>query len=187
MTPVRLLMSAAAREQAADAVAICAGRPHLYVAPGEDADVGFMSRDVIGLSTKHVVLPETKLIYLATPHSPLRAADRATIDRINTVIAAQCAADERCKFLDVNSAMRDPNGCVGSSGIPRHESSAPLAETRSGYSTAGPPQPRSSRHTHASTRSPDSDPNPDPETAAWLTTPHRHTATTFPAPHDPQT
>ncbi len=58
----------------------------------------------------HAVLPETKLIYLATPHSPLRAADREIINRINALVAAQCAADARCTFLDVNQALLGPDG-----------------------------------------------------------------------------
>ena len=98
-------------------------RPRLVVlsAGGNDFAFGHRTTDEIAGDFQkfrerlHAVLPETKLIYLATPHSPLRAADREIIDRINTLIAAQCAADARCTFLDINQAL------LGLDGQPRAE------------------------------------------------------------------
>src|SRR5678816_2380086 len=69
--PVRVLMSAAAQAGAAESIArIFAGRPHAFVSPGQDADLAFVSRDVTGLSTKHVVLPETQRFYDAMLSAP---------------------------------------------------------------------------------------------------------------------
>ena len=98
-------------------------RPRLVVLSAGGNDFAFGHRTVEEIAGDfrtfrerlHAVLPETRLIYLATPQSPLRAADRITIDGINARIAAQCAADARCKFLDVNAVM------AGSDGLPRPE------------------------------------------------------------------
>ena len=72
-SPLRLLLSERAREQLAPAIAqVLDGRPHVFVtaAPGVDADVAFVSRDVTGLSTKHAVLPETQVFYDAMLGAP---------------------------------------------------------------------------------------------------------------------
>jgi phosphoglycerate dehydrogenase-like enzyme len=70
-SPLRILMSDAARARVGERLgAVLAGRPWEQVAPGEDADIGFVSRDVTGLSTKHEVLPDTQRFYdglLAAP------------------------------------------------------------------------------------------------------------------------
>lgn len=84
--PLRIMMSDVAREQTAHRLEqTMAGRRHVTVAPGEDADIGFVSRDVTGLSTKHEVLPATQRFYdglLAAPslrwvHLHSAGADRA--------------------------------------------------------------------------------------------------------------
>nr|WP_311732080.1 NAD(P)-dependent oxidoreductase [Variovorax paradoxus] len=72
-SPLRLLLSEHAREQLAPAIArVLDGRPHVFVtaAPGVDADIAFVSRDVTGLSTKHAVLPETQDFYDAMLGAP---------------------------------------------------------------------------------------------------------------------
>jgi phosphoglycerate dehydrogenase-like enzyme len=72
-SPLRLLLSERAREQLAPAIArVLGGRSHAFVtaAPGVDADVAFVSRDVTGLSTKHAVLPETQVFYDAMLGAP---------------------------------------------------------------------------------------------------------------------
>lgn len=66
--PVRILMSAAAREKLAAPVrAAMAGRIYEIVTPDDgasaQADVAFVSRDVTGFSTKHQVLPDTQRMY----------------------------------------------------------------------------------------------------------------------------
>lgn len=62
--PLRILMSAAACEQAGGRIdQALDGRPWSLVEPGEDADIAFLSRDVTGASTKHTVLPETQRFY----------------------------------------------------------------------------------------------------------------------------
>jgi len=69
--PVRVLMSGAAQAAAGESIArVFAGRPHAFVSPGADADLAFVSRDVTGLSTKHVVLPETQRFYDALLSAP---------------------------------------------------------------------------------------------------------------------
>jgi phosphoglycerate dehydrogenase-like enzyme len=71
--PLRILLSEKARAQIAPAVTeVMAGQPHVFVtaAPAADADIAFVSRDVTGLSTKHTVLPDTKLFYDAMLSAP---------------------------------------------------------------------------------------------------------------------
>ncbi len=85
--PLRILLSDHAREQWGDAIVrVLDGRPHVLVgpAPGVDADVAFVSRDVTGRSTKHVLVPATKAFYdallgaagLRWVHLPSAGADR---------------------------------------------------------------------------------------------------------------
>lgn len=72
-TPLRLLMSEAARLRAGPAITEAfAAHPHRFVAPqpGIDADIAFVSRDVTGLSTKHAVLPATQAFYDAMQGAP---------------------------------------------------------------------------------------------------------------------
>lgn len=84
---LRILLSDQAREQLGDAIGgVLEGQAHTLVlpAPGVDADVAFVSRDVTGLSTKHVLMPATKVFYdalLGAPglrwvHLPSAGADR---------------------------------------------------------------------------------------------------------------
>ena len=69
--PLRILMSDAAWAQNADGIAeAMGGRDFVQAAPGQDADVAFVSRDVTGLSTKHQVLPATQRFYDGLLNAP---------------------------------------------------------------------------------------------------------------------
>ena len=62
--PLRILLSQAGEAQAGAGIAATLGElPWRRVAPGEDADIAFVTRDVTGLSTKHTVLPDTRVFY----------------------------------------------------------------------------------------------------------------------------
>ena len=69
---MRILLSAAAAEGLRAPIREVLGdRPHVLCTPGQgDADVGFVTRDVTGLSTKHRVLPDTQRFYDALSASP---------------------------------------------------------------------------------------------------------------------
>jgi lysophospholipase L1-like esterase len=58
----------------------------------------------------HAALPATKLIYLAMKESPVRAPVRAQILAGNKLIAADCATDPRCTFVDVATPLLDAKG-----------------------------------------------------------------------------
>lgn len=69
-TPLRILISDAARASVAARLALAMGdRPHILVPSGEwslpdpGVHIAFVSRDVTGLSTKHEVLPDTQRFY----------------------------------------------------------------------------------------------------------------------------
>jgi lysophospholipase L1-like esterase len=55
-------------------------------------------------------LPETRLIYLSIVLSPSRARIHPAMRTANGLIAAECAKDPRCTFVDVNTPMAGPNG-----------------------------------------------------------------------------
>ena len=62
--PLRILLSPAGEVQAGAFISATLGKaPWRRVAPGEDADIAFVTRDVTGLSTKHTVLPDTQAFY----------------------------------------------------------------------------------------------------------------------------
>lgn len=62
--PLRILLSQAGQAQAGAGISATLGEaPWRRVAPGEDADIAFVTRDVTGLSTKHTVLPDTRVFY----------------------------------------------------------------------------------------------------------------------------
>ncbi len=58
----------------------------------------------------HAALPKTKIIYLAMKESPVRAKVRAQVLAGNKLIAADCATDPRCTFVDVATPLLDPAG-----------------------------------------------------------------------------
>ncbi|MBS7780455.1 D-2-hydroxyacid dehydrogenase [Acidovorax sp. CCYZU-2555] len=75
MTPLCILVSAAARAQHGAAIAqALEGRSHVLVTPEDsaarDAQIAFVSRDVTGLSTKHEVFAETQRFYDAMEAAP---------------------------------------------------------------------------------------------------------------------
>jgi phosphoglycerate dehydrogenase-like enzyme len=69
--PTRVLLSTVARESLATGIAHAFDAvPFVFVEPGDDADLAFVSRDVTGLSTKHNVLAETQRFYDALRRAP---------------------------------------------------------------------------------------------------------------------
>ncbi|MEG0223046.1 MAG: D-2-hydroxyacid dehydrogenase [Comamonas sp.] len=75
MTPLCILVSAAARAQHGAAIAQALdGRAHVLVTPDDGAaraaEIAFVSRDVTGLSTKHEVFAETQRFYDAMAAAP---------------------------------------------------------------------------------------------------------------------
>lgn len=58
----------------------------------------------------HAALPGAKLIYLSIKESPSRARMASLFQATNELIAADCATDPRCTFVDVNTAMLDASG-----------------------------------------------------------------------------
>jgi len=58
----------------------------------------------------HDALPRTKLIYLAMKESPVRAKVRAQVIEGNKLIAADCATDPRCTFVDVATPLLTKQG-----------------------------------------------------------------------------
>jgi lysophospholipase L1-like esterase len=55
-------------------------------------------------------LPEASLIYLSIVLSPSRARIHPAMRTANSLIAAECAKDPRCTFVDVNTPMAGPDG-----------------------------------------------------------------------------
>jgi lysophospholipase L1-like esterase len=58
----------------------------------------------------HAALPATKIIYLSCKESPSRAKVRAQVQAANRLIAADCATDPRCTFVDVATPLLDAAG-----------------------------------------------------------------------------
>jgi len=58
----------------------------------------------------HAALPKTRIIYLAMKESPVRARVRAQVLAGNRLIAADCATDPRCTFVDVATPLLDAQG-----------------------------------------------------------------------------
>lgn len=58
----------------------------------------------------HAALPDTKIIYLAIKESPSRARVRTQVLATNKLIAADCATDRRCTFVDVATPLLDAAG-----------------------------------------------------------------------------
>ncbi|HLP25018.1 MAG TPA: GDSL-type esterase/lipase family protein, partial [Acidobacteriota bacterium] len=57
-----------------------------------------------------IAQPSARLIYLACKPSPARSAQLGKFRAANTFIAAACAADPRCTFVDVFTPMLDASG-----------------------------------------------------------------------------
>ncbi len=60
----------------------------------------------------HAALPKTKIIYLSVKESPSRIKIRERMLTANRLIAADCAKDPRCRFVDVDTPMLDAEGHV---------------------------------------------------------------------------
>lgn len=58
----------------------------------------------------HAALPGTKILFLAIKESPSRAGVRAQVREGNRLIAADCATDPRCRFVDVATPLLDAKG-----------------------------------------------------------------------------
>jgi lysophospholipase L1-like esterase len=58
----------------------------------------------------HVARPTTRLIYLSCKPSPARSAQLGKFRTANTLIAAACAADPLCTFVDIFTPMLDGSG-----------------------------------------------------------------------------
>lgn len=58
----------------------------------------------------HAAVPRAKIIFLAIKESPSRAKVRAQVQTANRLIAADCATDKRCTFVDVATPMLDAAG-----------------------------------------------------------------------------
>lgn len=58
----------------------------------------------------HAALPQSKILYLSIKESPSRARIREQVRHANRLIAADCAADPRCQFVDVATPLLDAAG-----------------------------------------------------------------------------
>ncbi|HEX2862133.1 MAG TPA: SGNH/GDSL hydrolase family protein [Lacunisphaera sp.] len=60
----------------------------------------------------HATLPEARLLYLSITLAPSRAQIHEAMQAANRLIAADCATDPRCTFVDINPPMQGPDGKV---------------------------------------------------------------------------
>ena len=72
--PLRILVSRRAAGELRETIAQALGaQPHQLCSPGDgvEPDIAFVTRDVTGLSTKHHVLPDTRVFYdaMANAHT----------------------------------------------------------------------------------------------------------------------
>ena len=58
----------------------------------------------------HAALPEARLIYLSLTYAPSRQRVHEAMRTTNRLIAADCATDPRCTFVDVSTPVLDANG-----------------------------------------------------------------------------
>ena len=58
----------------------------------------------------HAALPQAKILYLSIKESPSRARIREQVRHANRLIAADCATDPRCQFVDVATPLLDAAG-----------------------------------------------------------------------------
>jgi phosphoglycerate dehydrogenase-like enzyme len=91
--PLRLLASPKVHDVLREPVSKILGtRPLVFVEPGDDTDVAFVTRDITSASTKHHVLPETQAFYdamsgapsLRWVHAHSAGADRAIYQSLKT-------------------------------------------------------------------------------------------------------
>jgi lysophospholipase L1-like esterase len=58
----------------------------------------------------HAALPMTRILFLSIKASPSRAKVLPAVKRANELIAADCATDPRCTFVDVATPLLDAQG-----------------------------------------------------------------------------
>ena len=58
----------------------------------------------------HAALPEARLIYLSLTYAPSRQRAHDAFRTANRLIAADCATDPRCTFVDVSTPVLDADG-----------------------------------------------------------------------------
>jgi lysophospholipase L1-like esterase len=58
----------------------------------------------------HAALPEARLIFLSLTYAPSRQRVHDAFRAANRLIAADCATDPRCTFVDVSTPLLDANG-----------------------------------------------------------------------------
>ncbi|HVU25950.1 MAG TPA: SGNH/GDSL hydrolase family protein [Opitutus sp.] len=97
-------------------------RPRAIVLYAGDNDIAAgkspeqVAADFVAFRAKiHAALPGTPIFYLSIKYSNSRLKFKDAMARANALIAADCAANPHCTFVDVNSAM------LGADGNPRPE------------------------------------------------------------------
>lgn len=58
----------------------------------------------------HAALPAARIIFLSIKESPSRERIRSQVRAANNLIAADCATDPRCTFVDMAKPLLDANG-----------------------------------------------------------------------------
>lgn len=58
----------------------------------------------------HAALPKTRIVFIGMKPSPSRAKIHDKVKAANALIAADCARDERLRFVDIWNAMLDAKG-----------------------------------------------------------------------------
>lgn len=88
-------------------VVVYAGENNLWA--GKTAEA--VAADFKALRAKiHAARPATRILYLSIKESPSRHRIKTLVLRANRLIAADCATDQRCQFVDVATPMLDPAG-----------------------------------------------------------------------------
>jgi len=95
------------RSRAPRAVVLYAGENDLAAGVSPESVLA----DFLAFRTRlRAALPDTRLIYLSCKPSPARAVHTEKLRAANALIAAECAGDPLCAFVDVASPMLDANG-----------------------------------------------------------------------------
>lgn len=90
-------------------VVLFAGTNDIWAGKSPEA----VAADFKAFRTKlHAALPATRLIYLSVNLTLSRARVHAQMREANRLIAADCASDSRCTFVDVYTPMLDKEGRI---------------------------------------------------------------------------
>jgi lysophospholipase L1-like esterase len=96
---------------------VLAARPRLVVLYAGENDLAagqtpeHVLADFKAFRTKlRAALPQTRLLFLAIKESPSRARIREAVLQANALVAADCAADPLCRFVDVATPLLDATG-----------------------------------------------------------------------------